>query len=1172
MSFAVPVGPFTVHAMIGVGGAGEVWSGVHTEQGIPVAVKVITAARAKDARYQAAFYSEVRAVAGLDHPGIVRVFDTGIVSAEAESQSFGRLVAGSPYLAMALAGGGALRGAPLPERWSELRAMLSWLLDALAHAHARGVIHRDLKPGNILLFDAPEVVGDRTGASRLRITDFGLAHLQDRGERPSRGTSGTPVFMAPEQFRGVWRDFGPWTDLYALGGVAWSLATGAPPFQARGVAALMHAHLDEPLPTLVPRIPVPEGFEHWVRRLLAKEPQDRYQRAADAAWALFALGESNLTPPPTERRYLPPAAGAGTVEQTFPDFGRAARRATRAVDEAGLAARRLPPLPPRWDEAFQTPAPMALVGAGLGLYGLRTIPLVGRSSERDALWAALHQAVRSGEAQLVALTGPAGVGKSRLAEWVATRAEELGGAVSWSVTHGAGAAQADGLRRLVTRVLGVGGLPRGEAGRRVDEWLDRRGVTDELEHELVLELLWPADEDLRTTPRIGSANERYAVLQRLLTIAAGQDDDGRPRPVVLWLDDAQWSRDALGFASWLMARGQLGPWLLVLTARDEALEDLPAAAAALDALAGGARSTRCAVGPLPQTDRVSLVGGLLHLRGDLASEVQARTGGNPLFAVQLVGDWVARGVLVVGARGFVLRPGAAATLPDGIHGLWADRIARLLDGRPDGARLALEIAAVLGVEVDLQEWRSACLVAGLPVFPDLVPALLDRRLARPRDGGWSFAHGMLRESLERASRESGRIAACHHAVAASLEIRWQVGREPGLAARLARHLVDAGRPEDADEPLASAAAEQRAMSDYTGALELVERRVALLERTGAPDSDLRWGEVRAAQAALLVGAGRLSEAERVALDLAAEGERHGWGAMVSAGLRHAASVAAKRGQLQRAEAHLRGAERAAAEVDELELARDLVFLCDVVRLQGRTEEAHQLGRRALARFDALDDRRGRADALASLAAVTRQAGDDARTEAYCRLAIPAYTEIGSRFGVALVRNTLAEVLRGRGEWAEAEVEYLAASEILSHIGSPEVFVPQLNLGLLRDQRGDVVGARAAYAAVLDALERAGRRGFVGVVHALLLPGCAVLEEWRRWDTHAAAAAASLAASGIVDGDVAAAAERAARLAWRAGERVRAREVGALAVGQWVALQREDRAAEIREELGLSAEA
>ena len=261
----------------------EVWRGVHHAQQVPVAVKVLTGPRARDTAFVSAIANEIHAVARLAHPGVIMVYDKGTITDDAEAESGGRLVAGSPWFAMELCSHGALSPRRFPLPWPTSRTLLLSLLDALAHAHARGAIHRDLKPGNVLLC-APE--DPRPG---LKISDFGIAHplglLDDDATRDAH--SGTPRFMAPEQFTGRAREIGPWTDLYATGVLAYQLAMGQAPFSGDAVR-LAVAHCHDPVPVLDAH-DYPAGYEAWVLRLLEKSPRDRFQKAADAAWGLLQL-------------------------------------------------------------------------------------------------------------------------------------------------------------------------------------------------------------------------------------------------------------------------------------------------------------------------------------------------------------------------------------------------------------------------------------------------------------------------------------------------------------------------------------------------------------------------------------------------------------------------------------------------------------------------------------------------------------------------------------------------------------------------------------------------------------------------------------------------------------------------------------------------------------------
>ena len=280
---AITLGPFALQRPIGAGGMGEVWQGVHAEEHVPVAIKVISAHWARHAGLRRAFQREVRAVAGLSHPAIVAVFDDGVVDAAGAAASAGRLTEGSPYLAMEYLPRGSLEALLPALDWPLVQVIARGTLAALAHAHARGVVHCDLKPGNVLL------AGWSTVA--VKLTDFGVAHAlgpaEEEGEAGA-SSAGTPAYMAPEQLLGRPRDFGPWTDLYALGCTIWEMCCGVPPFVAADLPQLAGMHLYEAPGQFQPLFSVPAAVEGWLRRLLAKRARDRFARAADAAAALRA--------------------------------------------------------------------------------------------------------------------------------------------------------------------------------------------------------------------------------------------------------------------------------------------------------------------------------------------------------------------------------------------------------------------------------------------------------------------------------------------------------------------------------------------------------------------------------------------------------------------------------------------------------------------------------------------------------------------------------------------------------------------------------------------------------------------------------------------------------------------------------------------------------------------
>ncbi len=845
---------------------GEVYGGQHTEQGVPVAVKVMTGAKARDEGFLATFRNEVRAVASLHHAGIVLVFDYGEVGVDAEEATDGKLVAGSPFLAMELASEGSLEelivptGPPL--KWEQIRNILVSTLDALAHAHARGIVHRDLKPANVLLCGAGDA---RPG---LKLTDFGLAHALDDTPSASSGQvfSGTPNYMSPEQIQCHWRDYGPWTDLYAVGCLAFELASGRRAFMGDGLPGVLNAHLTAQPSPFISRSPVPAGFARWVNRLYQRDPRQRYQCAADAAWELAQLGD---VIPPGTMPDLPSQPGGPDTQMSAADAQVTAQTIGLDAEDAvptmilasqmptletlvreplhpsdaparkgpptlvgELPATRIdlqpfkidrPPVPKTWRRPEGPGPSMRLMGAGLGLYGLREIPLVDREPERDLLWAAMQRVAHERRSTAVVLQGPVGCGKSRLAEWLGQRAAEVGAATTLRAVHAPTPEPADGLRGLLARRLRTHGLSREETRDRAEALLRSLGSTDHEEWLAATEVIHPTSlTSLKTGPQIrfGSPKERYIAVERFMARL------GDHRPLVAWFDDAQWGIDALGFVLHMLdSQGDdHPPVLMLITAQDEALAERPGEQERLNAILDHPDTRVVPVDALAQEHRPALVRALLGLEQELAEQVEARTEGNPLFAVQLVGDWVQRGVLELGEQGFRLRSGAKALLPDDVDQVWRQRIDRVLEQRPEHEGHALELAAVLGQQVDEEEWRAVCDLASVQFPTGLAGSLVEQRLARAGPDGrlaiWSFVHGLLRESLIRRARDNGRWDAHNRACANMLH-----GRSgPGLAERLAGHLLASGEWERALGPLLDGARERMTEGAYSAAEELLDRR------------------------------------------------------------------------------------------------------------------------------------------------------------------------------------------------------------------------------------------------------------------------------------------------------------------------------------------------------------
>ncbi|WP_437677064.1 protein kinase domain-containing protein [Sorangium sp. So ce131] len=266
-------GRFEVDTLAGAGGMGTVYRALDRASGATVALKLL---RESDAQAAARFVHEARALAGLEHPHIVRYVTHGTAPS------------GEPYLVMEWLAGETLaerleRGAL---RLKEAIALVSTAAEALGAAHARGVVHRDIKPSNLFL------VGG--AVERVKVLDFGIARLQMAATRltASGMTLGTPGYMAPEQARGQQELLDARADVFSLGCVLFECLTGVPAFHGQHAMALLAKLLLEEPPRvkeLRPELPV--ALDELVFRMLAKEPSARPADGAAVARRLAELGE-----------------------------------------------------------------------------------------------------------------------------------------------------------------------------------------------------------------------------------------------------------------------------------------------------------------------------------------------------------------------------------------------------------------------------------------------------------------------------------------------------------------------------------------------------------------------------------------------------------------------------------------------------------------------------------------------------------------------------------------------------------------------------------------------------------------------------------------------------------------------------------------------------------------
>lgn len=275
------VGAYRVHEKLGEGSMGSVLAGEHAIIGRPVAIKVIHRSLAETPAVARRFLCEARAASRLKHPNVVEVTD------------FGLLDDGRPFIVMERLAGESLerhieRAGALPPRAALLVAReVALALDA---AHAAGVLHNDLKPGNVLLLD-----GATEDAPRVKLVDFGAAHLSGDVDSPDELVIGTPHYMSPERARGEPGDAR--ADLYSLGIALHEMLSGEVPFLADSAHAVLLAQMRQiPPPPASPHGALPQRVTRLVARLLAKKPAERHQSArelvADIDGALEAVSRT----------------------------------------------------------------------------------------------------------------------------------------------------------------------------------------------------------------------------------------------------------------------------------------------------------------------------------------------------------------------------------------------------------------------------------------------------------------------------------------------------------------------------------------------------------------------------------------------------------------------------------------------------------------------------------------------------------------------------------------------------------------------------------------------------------------------------------------------------------------------------------------------------------------
>ena len=323
---------YVFHELIGTGGMGEVWRATDTTLNREVAIKLLKPEHAEDPIGRSRFESEAKHAAALHHPNVVAVYDVG------EMPTASGLM--RPFLVMELVDHKPLSelirdGRPLdPE---VVRDLLGQAGDALAAAHRAGIVHRDVKPANLLI----------TPQRKVKVTDFGIARAQaSTGITGTGQVMGTPQYLSPEQARG--EKATPASDVYSLGVVAFECLAGYRPFQKETPVATAIAHLHDPVPPLPDHVPA--DLAAVVMRSLQKDPTLRYADAAAFTAAMIGHGAADADADATTVVAAAPGdATATSVMDPVPSPGSTQNFVGMQGGAGGLEG---PPPPPRYQDPY----------------------------------------------------------------------------------------------------------------------------------------------------------------------------------------------------------------------------------------------------------------------------------------------------------------------------------------------------------------------------------------------------------------------------------------------------------------------------------------------------------------------------------------------------------------------------------------------------------------------------------------------------------------------------------------------------------------------------------------------------------------------------------------------------------------------------------------------------
>jgi serine/threonine protein kinase/tetratricopeptide (TPR) repeat protein len=715
---------FELDTLLGKGAYGHVWSSTLSNNK-KIAVKFLTDLGSTLNHLE--FEQEVRMLSKLCHPNIGKILDYGLLPEAIHSNTNDYLYTkDTPYLLLEFIHGTPLHRVKYRLNWPEIYVIFEQILETLTHAHAKGILHQDIKSKNII------VQLKKHQKPKIRLIDFGIA--TDFGKESSvkkRVVSGTPAYIAPEKWKMQNHLCGPWTDLYSCGIVLWDMLCGKRPFEFVNYIDMMKAHLDDKLPEFTPRLDCPESVLQILGKLLSKDPLERYvsSRRALYDWRQIDMGASLDTNEVFKGdSKFTETASYQTSTLTFDeeivstssessiilDHGSVTQyfNTTNSANTQLLIQLELdPPVKSQNPQKVVQLSPLlqqqilqnknylhqedtvfheilsGLPNYGVNLLGYRDTPLFGRETEQAEVLSIISDVIQSKSTQVLHLQGAKGVGTSRFARWVNEYLVEQLSAISFTSS---GKRQQDSLVQLLSTQL------RGNTEPILQESCLLK--TPEL---LAIQIQQLCDWILFEKDNFSSTRYKFdLVSQCIFSISTYGNEQNLP---ILFIDDAK--SDVLELVKYLLDLN-LGPALILLTC-DDSTDD-----ATLTSLQQHSNYCSFRLSPLPAAAHKKILEYLLDCHSSALKSIISVSSGNPKISRQIIEDAIRNGHLELSNDGVKIQGGIKLTYRLEDKEYWQTILNRFAKNN-ESKLSALRLAALVGFSFWRKEWESGVCELGL---------------------------------------------------------------------------------------------------------------------------------------------------------------------------------------------------------------------------------------------------------------------------------------------------------------------------------------------------------------------------------------------------------------------------------------------------------------------------